>query len=209
MGLILNNIASYTNGDEMSKLKFIIEKSPVSLTEAQAQILFDLYGSGYSSYTGVDVDYLVEHGLLFKSKDLVILSDIGDQLIDDAALEYISVNKPEKLERKSTRKARGISPELESLAEQAKEIVESKFEVKEMVTYCSNFHIKLKKRTLGIRQFELTNANKFRVFGYNMDDSIAKKLESLGAVVKKGGSNIYLDFDLSKEIIETVINSLV
>lgn len=193
----------------MSKLKYLIEQSSTPLTTEQAQILIDLCGKGYVECSNENADYLVEQNLLFRSENKVIVSDLGDELLESSAVKYLEEQAPDKLERKVKRKPREISAELTEMCEYAKTIIEQEFDVKEVVTYCSNYHIKLKKRTLGIRQFELTNLNEFRVFGYKVSDEIIAKMQSIGAKIKIGGNNAYIDITLSKENIILVINTLV
>lgn len=207
----------------MSKITYIIKASNDILNEKTAQILVMIAKKDFITAAEVreglselgnavvnsNIGVLIKKGLVEKSGDGLVITGEAQDIISNAATLYAQENAPELLEKKATRKAREITQDMETDKDLMLTLLEEKeFVLKGVETYRSNYLAVLEKRTHGIRNFEINNNGKMRLFGYKMMEHHVKKFTDLGMTCKiaKNG-NVYLDIQRSAENITSVITT--
>lgn len=208
----------------MSKVTYIIKASNDVLNEKTAAILVQVAKNNFitsaqirenlaeemnASSVNSNIGVLIKKGFIEKSEDGLIASSEGMNIIMAAADLYAAEVKPELTKARKTRSARGVTDTMTEMAELVKTSLENKVDIKEIAENRSNLEVRLVKRTMGIRQFEIRRDGSMRIFGYNMTADDTKQFENLGYTVnvKVGGKNTYIDFpNVTKDIIEIVTN---
>lgn len=210
----------------MSKVTYIIKASNNTLNEKTAAILIHVIKNNFctsaqvrealaetlnASSVNSNIGVLLKKGLIEKSGDGLVATGEAMDIVQAAAVLHAEENKPEMLEKRKTRSARGVTDTMKELAELVKDSLADKIDIKEIAENRSNLEVRLAKRTLGIRQFEIRRDGTMRIFGYNMKADDIKLFTSLGYDVKTkiGGKNTYIDFpNVTAEIISIVTNVL-
>lgn len=210
----------------MSKVTYIIKASNDTLNEKTAAILVHVIKNNFCTSADVrealaetlnassvnsNIGVLLKKGLIEKSGDGLMATGEAMDIVQAAAVLHAEENKPELLTKRKTRSARGVTSEMTEMAELVKSLIEDRIEVKEIAENRSNLEVRLAKRTLGIRQFEVRRDGTLRIFGYNMKDADAKVFTSLGyeTKFKVGGKNTYIDFpNVTKDMIAIITNAL-
>lgn len=210
----------------MSKVTYIIKASNDVLNEKTAEILVHVIKNNFvtsaqvrealedqfnASVVNSNIGVLLKKGLIEKSGDGLMATGEAMDIVQAAAVLHAEENKPELLTKRKTRSARGVTSEMTEMAELVKSLIEDRIDVKEIAENRSNLEVRLAKRTLGIRQFEVRRDGTLRIFGYNMKDSDAKVFTSLGyeTKFKVGGKNTYIDFpNVTKDMIAIIANAL-
>lgn len=208
----------------MSKVTYIIKASNDVLNEKTAAILVQVAKTNFitsaqirenlaeemnASSVNSNIGVLIKKGFIEKSEDGLIASSEGMNIVMAAADLYAAEVKPDLVKTRKTRSARGVTPAMEVMAELVKTSLENKIDIKEIAENRSNLEVRLAKRTLGIRQFEIRRDGSMRIFGYNMKEDDIKMFTSLGydSTSKVGGKNVYIDFpNVTSDIVEIVTN---
>lgn len=210
----------------MSKVTYIIKASNDVLNEKTAAILVYVIKNNFvtsaqvrealedqfnSSVVNSNIGVLIKKGLIEKSGDGLVATGEAMDIVQAAAVLHAEENAPEMLTKRKTRSARGVTSEMTEMAELIKSLIEDRIEVKEIAENRSNLEVRLAKRTLGIRQFEVRRDGTLRIFGYNMKDVDSKVFIDLGyeTKFKVGGKNTYIDFpNVTSEMIAIIANVL-
>lgn len=208
----------------MSKVTYIIKASNDVLNEKTAAILIQVVKKNYitsaeireilaetlnASTVNSNIGVLLKKGFIEKSEDGLIATGEAMDVIQAAADLFAAENAPEMLTKRKTRSARGVTSEMTELADAVKAGLEERIELSGIVENRSNLEVRLAKRTMGVRQFEIRRDGSMRIFGYNMADSEVKVFTSTGydVKVKVGGKNTYIDFpNVTAEIVSIVTN---
>jgi hypothetical protein len=208
----------------MSKITYIIKASENVLNEKTATILVHIIKNNFitsgevrealaddysAAVVNSNIGVLIKKNLIEKSGDGLVATGEAMDLVQKAADLFASENAPEMLEKRKTRSARGVTPEMVELAELTKTSLEERIEIKEIAENRSNLEVRLVKRTMGVRQFEIRRDGSMRIFGYNMTEKEIKVFTSIGfdVKVKTGGKNTYIDFpNVTNVIISSVTN---
>lgn len=155
-----------------------------------------------SVYSNIGV--LLKKELIERSGDGYIITEAGETIVMDAAALW-KANQPAETsptveKKKGSRKAREITPEMTSRMERISKLVEEKIGLKAVEIYRQNYQIIFAKRTAeGYRKFEVLNNGKFRIFGYKVAEDKLNMFREIGAEVKVGGSNTYIDIEQTDE----------
>lgn len=210
----------------MSKITYIIKASENALNEKTAAIMVYIIKNNFTTAANVrealeaeynasvvnsNIGVLIKKGLVEKSGDGLVATGEAMDIIQKAADLFAQENAPELLQKRNTRKARGVTPEMHELANFVFENIKDKVEVKEIGENRSNLEVRFAKRVLGIRQIEIRRDGALRIFAYNMSETESKLFTSLenDVKIKIGGKYTYIDFpNVSKEIITLVTNVL-
>lgn len=208
----------------MSKVTYIIKASNDVLNEKTASILIQVIKNNYitsaeirdllsetmnASSVNSNIGVLLKKGLIEKSEDGLIATGEAMDIIQAAAVLHAEENKPELLQKRKTRSARGVTEEMSKMAEEVKTLLEARVDVKGIIENRSNLEVQLVKRTNGVRQIEIRRDGSLRIFGYNMSETESKVFTSLSADVKfkVGGKNTYIDFpNITSEMASTIAN---
>lgn len=208
----------------MSKVTYIVKASNDVLNEKTAAILVQVVKKNYitsaeireilaetlnASTVNSNIGVLLKKGFIEKSEDGLIATGEAMDVIQAAADLFAAENAPEMLTKRKTRSARGVTSEMTELADAVKAGLEERIELNGIVENRSNLEVRLAKRTMGVRQFEIRRDGSMRIFGYNMADSEVKVFTSTGydVKVKVGGKNTYIDFpNVTAEIVSIVTN---
>lgn len=190
----------------MNKLECLAGYSQLELS--YARILMMCAKKNFIEVDGLNVDVLLDKDYIEIIDGKMSLTDEGMFTILCAADVFAADKAPKMLEKRNTRKAREMSPEMDLDRDfiigllKDTEYVVSKVDIDR-----SNYNIVLEKRTNGIRMFEVSNKNNLRVWGYKMEPRFIKMFESIGCASKvaKNG-NVYLDIPRTSENMTNVID---
>ncbi|WEY10209.1 activator of middle period transcription [Escherichia phage LHE83] len=211
----------------MSKITYIIKASEDVLNEKTASILVHIIKHNFitsgevrealseqfsAAVVNSNIGVLIKKGFIEKSGDGLVATGEAMDLVQKAADLFASENAPEMLEKRKTRSSRGVTPEMVTLADEVKALLEDRIEIREIAENRSNLEVRFAKRTNGIRQIEVRRDGMMRIFGYNMTDKEKQVFTSLNldVKIKTGGKNTYIDFqNVSSEVIKTVTNAII
>ncbi|ADJ19566.1 MotA-like activator of middle period transcription [Acinetobacter phage 133] len=143
-------------------------------------------------------DLIIEEIMEFSS-DKLIFTDKADDLMEEALTLFIAENNLVS-NTGGTRKAVGVNSAQEEFKDYTLERVSKFFEVKDVIIDRSNYLVRLKKRTKGVRQFECMHKGDFRIFAYQVPENMHRALIKAGMTFKRGASNnAYYDIKCTNE----------
>lgn len=148
-----------------------------------------------------NIGVMLKKGMIEKSGDGYATTVEGDEILVQAAQMWKDAQPKDETpvvekKKKGARKAREITPEMTSLMEQISKLVEENIGLKAVEIYRQNYQIIFAKRTAeGYRKFEVLNNGKFRIFGYKVAEDKLEAFKAVGAEIKVGGSNTYIDIE--------------
>lgn len=150
-------------------------------------------------------DLIIEEIMEFSS-DKLIFTDKADDLMEEALTLFIAENNLVS-NTGGTRKAVGVNSAQEEFKDYTLELVSKFFEVKDVIIDRSNYLVRLKKRTKGVRQFECMHKGDFRIFAYQVPENMHRALIKAGMTFKRGASNnAYYDIKCTNENIFKIVN---
>lgn len=163
------------------------------------------------TFYGKDIlyyDLFKEMELIEDSYDKCIFTSKADDLFEDALTLFIQENDL-KITTVGIKKPRALTSEMEDFKDYTLELASQFFEIKDVKVDRSNYLVRLKKRTKGVRQFECMNNGNFRIFAYNIPEHVQRALVRIGMVYKKGASgNAFFDIKCTTENIKSIITLL-
>lgn len=189
---VLNNTGISANASsvfiEVAKKAFITASEIAQNTEMNKNAVYSNLG------------VMLKKGLIEKSGDGYATTEDGDVILVEAAQMWKDAQPAPEVpvveKKKGSRKAREITPEMTSLMEQISALVEENIGLKAVEIYRQNYQIIFAKRTAeGYRKFEVLNNGKFRIFGYKVAEDKLEAFKDVGAEIKVGGSNTYIDIE--------------
>lgn len=189
---VLNNNGISANASsvfiEVAKKAFITASEIAQNTEMNKNAVYS------------NIGVMLKKGLIEKSGDGYATTEDGDVILVEAAQMWKDAQPAPEVpvveKKKGSRKAREITPEMTSLMEQISALVEENIGLKAVEIYRQNYQIIFAKRTTeGYRKFEVLNNGKFRIFGYKVAEDKLEAFKDVGAEIKVGGSNTYIDIE--------------
>ncbi|UYD57560.1 middle transcription regulatory protein [Aeromonas phage B614] len=189
---VLNNTGISANASsvfiEVAKKAFITASEIAQNTEMNKNAVYS------------NIGVMLKKGLIEKSGDGYATTEDGDVILVEAAQMWKDAQPAPEVpvveKKKGSRKAREITPEMTSLMEQISALVEENIGLKAVEIYRQNYQIIFAKRTTeGYRKFEVLNNGKFRIFGYKVAEDKLEAFKDVGAEIKVGGSNTYIDIE--------------
>lgn len=189
---VLNNTGISANASsvfiEVAKKAFITASEIAQNTEMNKNAVYS------------NIGVMLKKGLIEKSGDGYATTEDGDVILIEAAQMWKDAQPAPEVpvveKKKGSRKAREITPEMTSLMEQISALVEENIGLKAVEIYRQNYQIIFAKRTTeGYRKFEVLNNGKFRIFGYKVAEDKLEAFKDVGAEIKVGGSNTYIDIE--------------
>lgn len=151
-------------------------------------------------------DALIIKEIMEFSSDKLIFTEKADDWMEEALSLFITENQLVS-NTGGTRKAVGVSSAQEEFKDYTLELVSKFFEVKDVIIDRSNYLVRLKKRTKGVRQFECMHKGDFRIFAYQVPENMHRALIKAGMTFKRGASNnAYYDIKCTNENIFKIVN---
>ncbi|UYD59545.1 middle transcription regulatory protein [Aeromonas phage avDM5] len=198
---VLNNAGISANASsvfiEVAKKAFITASEIAQNTEMNKNAVYS------------NIGVMLKKGLIEKSGDGYATTEDGDVILVEAAQMWKAAQPVEEVKvekKKGTRKSREITAEMTSLMEKISALVEENIGLKAVEIYRQNYQIIFSKRTAeGYRKFEVLNNGKFRIFGYKVAEDKLEAFRQVGAEIKVGGSNTYIDIEQNEVNIAKVM----
>ncbi|APU02287.1 transcriptional regulator of middle promoters [Aeromonas phage Riv-10] len=198
---VLNNASISDNATQI----FIQVAKKAFITVSEIAESVEMNKNAVYSNIGV----MIKKELIEKSGDGYITTEAGDAIMVEAAEMWKAAQPVEEVKvekKKGTRKSREITAEMTSLMEKISALVEENIGLKAVEIYRQNYQIIFSKRTAeGYRKFEVLNNGKFRIFGYKVAEDKLEAFRQVGAEIKVGGSNTYIDIEQNEVNIAKVM----
>ncbi|AAQ81553.1 motA [Aeromonas phage 31] len=198
---VLNNASISDNATQI----FIQVAKKAFITVSEIAESVEMNKNAVYSNIGV----MIKKELIEKSGDGYITTEAGDAILVEAAEMWKAAQPVEEVKvekKKGTRKSREITAEMTGLMEKISALVEENIGLKAVEIYRQNYQIIFSKRTAeGYRKFEVLNNGKFRIFGYKVAEDKLEAFRQVGAEIKVGGSNTYIDIEQNEVNIAKVM----
>ncbi|APU02036.1 transcriptional regulator of middle promoters [Aeromonas phage L9-6] len=198
---VLNNASISDNATQI----FIQVAKKAFITVSEIAESVEMNKNAVYSNIGV----MIKKELIEKSGDGYITTEAGDAILVEAAEMWKAAQPVEEVKvekKKGTRKSREITAEMTILMEKISALVEENIGLKAVEIYRQNYQIIFSKRTAeGYRKFEVLNNGKFRIFGYKVAEDKLEAFRQVGAEIKVGGSNTYIDIEQNEVNIAKVM----
>ncbi|EQA7786865.1 hypothetical protein ACX818_001459 [Acinetobacter baumannii] len=174
-------------------------------------ILLKMYGTQYHNKDelGDHLDSLLESNLIEESCGMYIISIEGDTLVEAAMNLFVEAERPDLLVKRKGSNKREITNDMESFRDHALKYLEGKLEVKEVVTYRSNFFINFPKRIKGLGGLEIKNRPEIRVCIRKPSKETIEHFASIGMTYRSATNQTYFDMPRCNENIEKLIDAIV
>ena len=154
---------------KLDYIKQVAEINSVTITDNEAMMLLKSYNTTYhsSEFFGECLNSMVKSGIVYKSENLYIISDLGDKIVEDAALLWNSNGGDKETKDKSDFKDKAL------------ELFENKVEIKGVIFKSDSFWIEFMPNKNGIKLLEIKKSE-FKLTVIKRKCEILKEFENIG-----------------------------